>query len=301
MAFRVHAGESLTQSLHRLATKELRHAREGMSGRPRPRKEGIHEARKSVKKARAILELIAEDEGAHLGRSEKRVRRVNRTLSGVRDADMLSETLEALRKRHPRIFSDQTLARLRRRVSMRSRNAGKEVRRAGGWKATGRALSMLTEDAKHWQPAHGGARALNHGIRASHRQGRTAMQRALKRQRAADFHAWRKAIQKLWYALRLIEQSDRRVGHDVKVLHRAATLLGDDHNLAVLRDELLSDPGTCGPIDIERLRIAVARDQCRLRARAVTAVRRFYARRSAAYARRVTRAWAAWRKRAQRD
>src|SRR5262249_51402187 len=127
-----------------------------------------------------------------------------------------------------------------------------------------------------------------------HRRGREAMTRALKRKRAADFHAWRKEIKTLWYALRLVERSDASVRKDIRALHRAETLLGDDHNLAVLCEELSSDAAGCrGTIQIDRLRLADDSDQCRMRQKAVERVRYIYERRSGAYAQAIVRAWKA--------
>ena len=132
------------------------------------------------------------------------------------------------------------------------------------------------------------------GIRGAHRRGREAMRRARKRQRAADFHEWRKEIKALWYALRLVERSDSSVRRDIRALHRAETLLGDDHNLVVLCEELSGDFAGCRrSIDIDRLRLIADRDQCRLREQAVERVRPIYERRSGTYARAIVRAWRA--------
>lgn len=133
------------------------------------------------------------------------------------------------------------------------------------------------------------------GIRAAHRRGRTALKCAKETQQAANFHAWRKAIKALWYALRLVEQSDASVRRDIRALHRAETWLGDDHNLVVLCEELSSDASICrSAVDIDRLRLAADREQCRLRGKAVDRVRQVYERRSGAYARSVASAWKRW-------
>jgi hypothetical protein len=121
------------------------------------------------------------------------------------------------------------------------------------------------------------------------------MKRAEKEQTAARFHAWRKEMKALWYALRLVEQSDSRVRRDVRALHRAETLLGDEHNLVVLCEELSSDVTICrGPVDIDRLRLAADHEQCRLREQAGARIRYIYRRRSGAYARDIARMWKKW-------
>lgn len=128
------------------------------------------------------------------------------------------------------------------------------------------------------------------------------MKRARNGERADDFHAWRKEIKGLWYALRLVEQSDARLRQDVRALHQAETWLGEEHNLVVLCDELARDATICHtPVDVDRLRLATHRDQCRLREKAVARVRRLYQRRSGAYARRAGSAWKEWRRHSRED
>jgi len=133
---------------------------------------------------------------------------------------------------------------------------------------------------------------LTHSIRAVHRRGRKAMTRARKRQQASDFHTWRKEIKSLWYALRLVEASDAGVRRDARALHDAETLLGNDHNLVVLCEELSKTLTACRvATDLDRLRLAADREQCRLREKAVARVTSIYGRRSGAYARGVAKAW----------
>ena len=118
------------------------------------------------------------------------------------------------------------------------------------------------------------------------------MTRARKRQRASDFHAWRKEIKSLWYALRLVEDSDAGVRRDDRALHEAETLLGNDHNLVVLCEELSGPPTVCrGAEDRDRLQLVADREQCRLREKAFARVKSIYSHRSGAYARAIAQAW----------
>src|SRR5689334_894450 len=112
MAFRLRPDESVTHGLRRLARKELERARGELRKTNPPRDEAIHEARKSVKKVRAILQLIEDDEGNGVGGSGKRLHSVNRTLSGHRDADVIIETFARLRTRHPRLRSEEHTSEL---------------------------------------------------------------------------------------------------------------------------------------------------------------------------------------------
>ena len=295
MSFQLRPDESITHGLRRLARKQLEVAR-GELGRTRPlRDEPVHEARKCVKKVRAILQLI-DDDGRGVQRSEKRLRSINRILSDLRDADVMMETLAGLRVRHPHVLNERAFARARRRLSVRKRDAARAVGRANTWKAVDRKLRTVRRDAKGWHPDHHGVGVLMRGLRSAHRRGRDAMKQAEQKPRAENFHAWRKEIKALWYAMRLVERSDPSVRRDIRALNRAETLLGDDHNLVVLCEELSSDITVCrDPVDVDRLRLAADRDQCHLREQAINRVRYMFRRRSGAFARDVARAWKKWR------
>src|SRR5438067_6120186 len=100
MAYRLRPDESVTRGLRRLATKQLESARDELRQGTPPSDEAIHEARKSIKKVRAILALIETDDGKGVGRSQKRLRAVGHTLSALRDADAMLGILTKLRSRN---------------------------------------------------------------------------------------------------------------------------------------------------------------------------------------------------------
>jgi hypothetical protein len=169
--------------------------------------------------------------------------------------------------------------------------------RDGAWDRACRHLRKLRRAAKRWQPTHREFGALAPALRVSHKHGRKAMARALKRQGAADFHEWRKAIKSLWYQLRLIEPCGPRIRRDVAALHRAATWLGDDHNVAVLCTELSQHALSCGAtVDFDRVQLAADQYQCVLRKNAIAGTRSVFDRKSSAYVREIRRAWQARRR-----
>jgi len=131
MAFQLQPDESMSKGFQRLARKELKAAVGEIRRSQSPRDDAVHEARKHVKKVRAILQLIDDDDGDGLDRCEKRLRSVNRKLSELRDADVMMETLASLRKRYPHLFSEHTFALAQRMLSARKRDAWKAAERAG--------------------------------------------------------------------------------------------------------------------------------------------------------------------------
>jgi CHAD domain-containing protein len=297
MAFELRPGKSVAKDLCRLARKELGRARDELAGTGTAGDESIHGARKSVKKVRAILELIETDEGDGLAGSAKRLRAVNRTLSGLRDAEAMIETFDTLHVAHPELFSARACAGLRRHLTARKQAMIRAAARDGALRDAAGRLGVLAKRAKHWQGAHDGFAALAPGLEKSHRRARKALARARETQAATDFHEWRKAVKALWYAVRLVGGGSTAIARDTRALDRAERWLGDDHNLSVLSAELSSDVSVRrSPLDIERLRRVVDRLQRALRRKAIARIRLVLAVKPGAYVRRVERAWQARRR-----
>ena len=300
MAFRLRAEESVAHGLRRLAKKNLRAALDQLSRTSPPSDEAVHEARTRLKKARAILHTIQVDDG-RLNRDEKRLRKISRILSSLRDADAMEQVFVKLGDRDPQLFSEHTFARLKRQLKSHRREVMASAARDRIWEKACRHLRKLRRAAKRWQPTHRQFGVLARAVRISHKDGRKAMGRALKYQGADDFHEWRKAIKSLWYQLRLIEQCGPGIRRDAATLHRAATWLGDDHNLAVLCAELSQHALSCdATVDLDRVRLAADRYRCQLRNKAVAAMRPLLERKASAYVREIRRAWQAQRRRTRR-
>jgi len=191
-------------------------------------------------------------------------------------------------------MSEHAFARLRRWLSGCKQSAMDAAKRDDAWTAVERRLKKVRSGAKRWRPSHPRFGALAAGIRSAHKRGRKALAQAKDSGGAADFHEWRKEMKALWYSLRLVEGCATGIRKDVEQLHHAERWLGDDHNLVLLCAELSKDASVCGgPLELDRVRLAVDRYQKVLRGQAMAATRRIYAQKSAAYVRSVKRAWKA--------
>jgi CHAD domain-containing protein len=297
MAFRLKRKETVSDGLRRVVRRELRTAGDRLRTES-PTEEGIHEARKSVKKVRAILQLIKADEGTGLRGGRKRLRTVNRALSHLRDTEVMKETLANLKRKYPHVLSEHTFARVRRQLDAYQRQAMRQAIANNVLKEAARDLRKLRRDARRWKPTHRRFRALEPGLRMTHRRGRRAMALALELQQSTDFHEWRKLIKALWYKLRLIDCCNAELRKDLRALQKAETCLGDEHNVAVLCGRLSADLSIIiySPEDFLRLRRAANRYQHDLRKNALANARRIYSMKTGTYLRRVERWWKDWRK-----
>jgi CHAD domain-containing protein len=297
MAYCLRPEERIPDGLRRLAKNELNSAAEHLVRTAHPDDEAIHEARKSLKKVRAIVELVEADGGNGLASSPKRLRTINRALSRLRDVDAMVEIFKKLKSRNRRLFSRGALAGVQRRLSSRKRAVLNAAERKGALRTVLRDIRKVRKDAKWWEPRHRRFGALEAGLRSTYRRGRKAMRRATTSGQAADFHEWRKQIKALWYELRLVQEGGKTMQRDVEALHRAETWLGDDHNIVVLCAELSKSRSIDGAkSDLDALRETANRYQSDLRRRAVAGTRHIYAQGQGVFVRRVKRAWKASRR-----
>jgi CHAD domain-containing protein len=295
MAFRVRPEESIAHGLRRLAKKELASARQQLQRTSPPDDDAIHEARKSVKKVRAVVHLIEADDGRGLRGSKKRLRAVSRALSQSRDADAMIVILQKLLDRQPRLLSEHTLARVRHLLADHKHAVAQRTAREGSWKAAVQELRALHAAVKRWSPAHNRFGTLAPGLRVTHSRGSKAMARALERHRAADFHEWRKQLKTLWYELRLIESSGAVLHKDAVTLSRAETWLGEDHDVVLLCAYLSSNqPFAYDSIEFQRLKQVGRQYQQELRRKAIASTKAIYGTPGGAYVRRIKRAWKNW-------
>ena len=301
MSFTLRQTKKVPRELRRLARKELRNARGELERADPPAPEAIHEARKSLKKARAIAQIVDDDHGRGLDGCEKRLRKTGRRLSRVRDADAMLEITTKFRRREPRLFDVRTSARLRAWLTKRRDAVLAEATHADTWTDVEDGLRKLRRKARRWRPSHRAFGSLARGIAASHRRGRKALARAMKKGRADDFHAWRKEVKRLWYDLRLLAPAGATVRRDVAALHHAEECLGDDHNVVVLCAALSKDGALHGtPLTVAALQHAADRYHADARKKALAAVRHIYSVKPKQYVRSLTRAWRDWQRRATR-
>lgn len=253
--------------------------------------DAIHGARKDMKKLRTVLRLLRDEKPRDLYDQEMQCyREAARALSSARDAEVKLATLDDLAERTEGL-PDQAV-KAWRQILDRDReaavNTGADPERviaqleAGlarieGWQLEGDSWTMI-----------GGA------LKRSYRRGHRAMRAAEKDPSEADFHQWRKRAKDLWYELRLLSGAwSETLDPLADEAHRLSDLLGDHHDLAVLRADLRER--RLGEEESRLLEAAIEARQTDLARDAFPLGRRLYAERPKVFSRRLRRYWEAWR------
>src|SRR5262249_33717150 len=143
--------ESVAHGVRRLARRTLQSAAESVERHARNTDTAIHDARRALKKARALLAVVDASGGGRIGKDRKRLRKVNRRLSKLRDAEAMVEVLDHLRERAPGAMAEHTFALLRRQLHADRAAAAADPGAGRTLERVGRALRKSARSAKRWK------------------------------------------------------------------------------------------------------------------------------------------------------
>ena len=296
-AYRLASDEAVRSGLQRCATAQLDRAVTELTERVDADPEAaVHAARKAVKKERSLLRLArgSIDGGRRRG-EERALRHAARTLSAARDAEAMVATLDDLAGRYAGQLSERTFdavgAPLQRRRDAQRAQFGDLDLPARAAAELGAVRSRIDD----WELTDGGWSAIEAGLRRSYRDGRRAFLRARDHHSGADWHRWRKRVKDLWYQQRLLSDAagPACVGQ-AKDAHRLADLLGDDHDLVVLRRALTDEPVHV-PADLDAVVGLIDHRRLELRRQALALGGRVYAEKPKPFVRRMRAMWRAGR------
>jgi CHAD domain-containing protein len=250
MAFQLKTNEAVGDGITRNVRSQLEKVLKHMSTKnPQERggtqNEAVFEARKCFKRVRAALRLVRDDLGNELYRQENFCfRDAARPLTEVRDAHVLVEAAGKLRQQfseafEPGVFSKIHKALLANRNEVTHRVLEENKAFAAVKEVAASAIARLPD----WSLQHDGWPALETGLRRVYRAGHRARALAAENSSVENLHEWRKQSKYLWHQLQLLEATLTSAEKElVDQTHKLSRLLGEDHDLAVLRETLAADP-----------------------------------------------------------
>lgn len=301
MGYRLKAGEPVEVGLRRVAADQIERALAEIDDEDLGPHDTVHRVRKRCKKLRGLLRLVRPAlSGGTWKRENAALRDAQGSLSDLRDAEVRVETFDALLDDARDAFDDEaarlvgSALRERRR---RERNGGPRASRPGGavdgvggrlvrFRAS---LERVDERAERWSLAERGFDAVRDGAVKTCRRARRAMVEAQADGSDEAFHEWRKRVKYHGHHVRLLRETwSSATEARRRSVDRLARLLGDEHDLAVLRQHLLDHPvrGIDAPT-AEAVHGLIAARRARLRREALLLGLRLFAEPSEAWARRV--------------
>lgn len=294
-AYRLHADEAVPDGIRRIAAGQLAAAHEQLAGASgRALDEAVHDARKRLKRLRACLRIARDALGAQTYRRENAAyRTAGRRLSGTRDARVLLATLDALAERSPELTPAIT-GLLRARLNDEHERATDALQADdGALAATLAELEEARARTASWTLDGDGFAVLEPGLRRIYSRGRRRMRAAAREPTAENLHEARKRVKDLWHAAQIVRPArPKKLKQLARRAHELADLLGDEHDLAVLRDYAERHP-QCFADDASRLALvaAVERRRTALQRTALKRGRQLYARSPKRFVEPIERGW----------
>ncbi len=295
--FRLDGGEFLAAGLQRVGLEQLDHA---INALETMRVDiGIHEARKALRRVRAVLRLVRDPLGDRVYRAENvALRDAGRLIGNSRDATVMVETVVGLSFLYRDVLQPGAFDILRSHLLERDKLLRRRVSRSrlDDVMAT---LGAVRNRFAAWpaQTLGEGYGEVGGGLLRVYRRGRNRMGDAYRQGTAAAFHVWRKRVRYLRFQMTLLEsmwpELQREIINDLAYL---ADALGAEHDLSEL-ERLLEEEPEMLPDENARnlLQGLLVRNRVRLQEAARPVGARLYAEEPAHFVQRLGVYWEAWR------
>ena len=260
----------------------------------------IHEARKNFKRLRALLWLARDEIGADVFRRENdRFRHAALQLAALRDSAVMLMTLDKVRLPDAAAQNDTSFASIRAKLLAWQEEVSSQHLQERDTMAA--VVAMLHEARPHFadlpltQPDFA---AFAGGLQRVYRQARRRMQQAYVAGSPELFHEWRRRVKYLWHQVEFFALLWPAVMAEMaRELHHLSTLLGDAHDLVVLREMLLEQAETYGEeADLPVLLELLAERQTALETAAFPVGQRLFVERPSAFVRRLGIYWEMWQR-----
>jgi adenylate cyclase len=292
--FHLRHGESVAEGLSRSLHEQLDVAITELSENQEPLDNGIHEARKCLKKARTLLRLARPVLGRTYRDQNAQIRDVAHKISELRDMQALAETIDHLKENDIPRSVELAFEHLRGVVLKRKeelfRQAEKQNELAGAVEKLREIRSGIAalplERANH--------ETVMYAFENTVQRGHAAFSLAFKDQQEENLHECRKRTKDLRYQLEFLHKMwpDVLSGYSDAAKHLEQTL-GKHHDLSVLAG-MTSRKTAQGRKNATLLNTTLRKEQKPLRQEAKKIGQMLYSEEPRAWAERLERCWQAW-------
>lgn len=300
MTFYIQNRESLAEGVRRIANEQIEKAlfqlTDSVHEAP---SEAVHDVRKRLKEMRALLRLIRDEIGHEVYKREDTCfRDMGRRLANVRDAQVRVETLDGLLQYCGDAIAPDAFTDIRQAMTDYHQSACHYL-----LKEEETIIDVLTElklaqeRIVNWPFKHKGWAAIGGGLKRVYKRGYQRMAVALQAPTVENLHNWRKRVKYLRYQIQLLRQLWPNYFNDYeKYLHELTDYLGNDHDLAALKQFILSKPQLIQDSEnLEPLLALITQRQQKLQTSAKQLGQRLYVEKPKIFVHRFEAYWQLWR------
>lgn len=297
MDYSILPGEPLSKAAQRIANEQIAEALFELQRKEKP-EQGIHQARKNFKQLRGLARLFRDDLGKKPYRAQNvYYRDLGRSLSTLRDATALIESLHAVRDQYksavrPEVFKKPEAFLIRDRERIRESQIQQEhqveqviqlLEKSGDLVA---ALNFPVSE-----------KGIVKSIKRVYKRGYKAYNNCSQKQPDLDeLHEWRKRVKYLWYHHLLLKDVWEPVfaGFAVEI-HKLSDLLGNYRDLGLLEGKLAEENSGINPTKLSVIQALIREHQTSLLDRAQSLGTKIYAEKPGKFAKRIKTYFKVWR------
>jgi CHAD domain-containing protein len=206
----------------------------------------VHEARKAIKRMRALARLLRHELGEHeFKRVNGSLREAGRRLAGSRDAQVRLATLRSLTHGHPEVIALKGVRLLGERLERERAQAGEPTDNDEVLAD----IAAMRRQLARWNLVDHDFEAVAPGLRRIYREGRRRYAHVEREHghSAQDLHDWRKRVKSLYYALDMLGgKKTQGMRKATRRANRLGELLGEDHDLWMLGAYVEDHPDALG-------------------------------------------------------
>jgi CHAD domain-containing protein len=295
MSYRLRR-KSLAREVHRVAREELEGTlKELLTITDQSRSTAVHEARKHLKKVRALIRLLRPATGdAFYKRENAAMRKAAQQMSSIRDWHVRVQTIEKLIANSGKRRAAAAFARIQAAMKARLDQVIEESEKEDWSKQAAAEIERPLGRLDKWPLKRFTTKSMRSGLKAACKKARRALAVARGSATDANLHELRKMVKDLWYDVRLL-RGDRPPPIDAltKRLRDLGQRLGDDHDLAMLLAARADNP-LPESSDWEALEKAIASRRPRLQRAALRLSSKALIRKPGAFADFVAGRWETW-------
>lgn len=285
MAYRIRAGESLTEALRRIGSEQLERGVTALEA-TRQTFETRHEARVRLKRLRALLRLFSEGASKQSRALNREFRDIGRGLAAARSKDVLKVTARSVQDALPPELQ-KSAGRMFSRV-LRGQVVPPETPEPVAPLTLAKRLRDCRSQFKRLQVDDDDVVLTN--LKRSYRRGRAVLKALREKSSVRRWHDLRKLTKELGYQLRVIRDAcPAMIGAQAAHLADLASHLGDDRDLAIL-EALLQQQATPPGESLQQ----IASMRGALEPTIIPLAESAYAERPSAFAARIGAYWDLW-------
>lgn len=245
MQYGLSSKETPASGIRRISAELIEHI-DGLLSMDQPLDDSdIHELRKTIKKLRALLVLLADGlSRKRLRSTRKPLRQLAGQLEGARDSAVLLESLAHIRAHFSDLLDESATASVQEILETRYRRHMEKQVEGIDIEAARCDLRQVREEVgklkcRKMTPG----RLRKHIIRTA-REGARSLDTLGADPSTANSHRLRKDVKALWYQLRLFKKiGPKTLPSLLDALDRLGETLGLDHDMAMLQETIEELPG----------------------------------------------------------